>query len=142
MIRTLLASALSVALVLGVLAPRPAQANSDDLKKILGGIATVIILGATYDHLRDRGKRHEEPQRRPGRGHGYKAHGGVVPSHCLREVETRHGGYRFLGKRCLERSMRAAHRLPQSCQIRVQGRNGHRIGYGPGCLRDHGWRLG
>lgn len=169
MFRTLTAAVVALGLALGGVAATPAEAQSRsgnrDLQRLLGGVATVIILGAAYDHLRDKRKdksrietRHArspqyyEPTRRydPDHRRNYRRDdrhdsrrdSRIVPAQCLRQVDTRGGTQRFFAARCLERTMANANRLPQQCAIQVPGDRGNRWGYAPRCLRDYGWRRG
>ncbi|WP_226780156.1 hypothetical protein [Oceaniglobus trochenteri] len=141
MSRPLIATILSAALALSTLGAAPAQADNDNLKRLLGGVATVIILGATYDHFRDKRQREAEAERPDYRP---RPEVKIVPSECLRRTETRHGTERYFAKRCLQRKMRHANRLPAACEIRVGGghKNRRDNGYSPRCLHSYGWRRG
>jgi len=139
MIRPLVATVLSAVLALGVVGTVPAHAeNTDDLKRILGGVAAAIILGVTIDNLRDRNRRaaptpdHDEPRHETG----------IVPSHCLRTADNRHGPQTYFAASCLRRTMQDAQRLPHACAVEVRRHGRPALGYDPRCLRDYGWRHG
>ncbi|WP_108483698.1 hypothetical protein [Oceaniglobus ichthyenteri] len=136
MTRRLIAAVVSVGIALGTLAPAPAQAGNRDLEKLLGGIATVVILGATYDHFRDKRKRRKQTHAERPRNHK------IVPSQCLRILQTRNGTRRIFTNRCLQRNMTNVHRLPQECWVRVRTDEGPRQGYGARCLNKRGWQHG
>jgi len=148
MTRALMSAILAATLALTSVGAAPAHAGNDNLKRILGGVATVIILGATYDHLRDR-KNRDQPATHHGHGNrpagAYKPdrHAKTVPSQCLRTSESRQGTLRYFAKPCLQQTMRNVNKLPQACAFEVRARKGRSVtGYAPRCLRDHGWRNG
>jgi len=147
MTRTFVSALLAATLALTSLGAAPAHAGNDDLKRILGGVATVIILGATYDHLRDRNRRVQPVTRdhvRPGHGGSYRPdrHTQIVPEQCLRTTETRQGTMRYFARPCLRHTMRNVNALPEACAFEVRGHGRPIIGYAPRCLRDYGWRRG
>lgn len=148
MTRTLMSAMLAATLALAPVGAAPAHAGNNDLNRILGGVAAVIILGATYDHLRDRRNR-DKPAARPDRDDRHPDRyrpdhsSRIVPEQCLRTSKTRHGTERYFAEPCLRRAMRNVNRLPQACAFEVRGRKGRSvIGYAPRCLRDYGWRSG
>lgn len=151
--RTFAAAMLSATLALTTMgSAAPAHANNDDLKRILGGVAAVVILGATIDNLRDRNRRADPPvarhdpkplrDRHHDKRYDRRHDSRIVPSQCLRSVDSRHGPRQYFARPCLRRTMSDAHRLPQACAITVQRQRGPIIGYAPRCLRDYGWRRG
>jgi hypothetical protein len=149
MTRPFLSGLLAATLALTSLGTAPAYAGNDDLKRILGGVATVIILGATYDHLRDKNRREQpatrrhDPQPDHRDRHDRDRHARIVPEQCLRTAETRQGTVRYFARPCLRQTMRNVNALPNACAFEVRERHNRPItGYAPRCLRDYGWRRG
>jgi len=143
MTRTLISDVVAAAIALPSLGTAPAQANNEVVKRLLGGQATVIIRGATHDHLRARSRdgqsvtRHApQPQHQPGR------HARIVPAQCLRSTQTRQGRMKYFARPCLRHTMHNVDRLPAACAFGVRGEGRPITGYSPRCLRDHGWRRG
>ncbi|MBK1635898.1 hypothetical protein [Rhodovulum adriaticum] len=138
-----LAPALAAALFVTPLAPKPAQADQEDLARALFGAAAVFILIEAFDDDdRDyRGNRpahvrHGPPPRH--RGYYAPAHRRYVPASCVQRVKTHHGKVRFVSKRCLRRSGVA---LPQAGQIRLRGPRGEMTGYRLKRLESAGYRV-
>ncbi|SFS20122.1 hypothetical protein [Yoonia litorea] len=135
----------------------PASAEGfdrEDIGKLLLGLAAIAAVNAAIENNQrreDRTQADERTSRSANSGrHDWadlnrprprgERHADVLPSQCLRTVETRFGNLRLFGQRCLERNYRFAERLPQRCEVRVYSDHGPRSGYDPFCLREHGYR--
>ena len=63
----------------------------------------------------------------------------VLPSRCLRSVDTRYGDQLFFGRHCLANRYGGFHRLPARCEVRLYTGKATRHGYDPLCLRQEGY---
>lgn len=157
-----IAAIVASSIALTALTTTPSFAGSRDRDKALLGIAGVILLGtaiadANKKSHRDRRivqphrprdvrpnvRRHvRDPQVVHPRPLPHRVSRYVLPSQCMRNVETRRGHVRFLGRHCLNNNYRAVNRLPQQCSVRVKTRGKVRNGFAPRCLRQFGYRIG
>ncbi|WP_294620033.1 hypothetical protein [uncultured Roseovarius sp.] len=147
------------------LSAAPARADSEDVAKVIAGVAALAILGAAIadakddkdrvvtrnrDHLR-----HDNRHRGHGRklGHRHHRYDGarplpdrvkrkLLPGACRVQARVRHGrDIRGFGRRCLARNYSYVNSLPRNCETRVRGRHGHmRTIYRGRCLYRHGYR--
>ena len=157
MFKPLIAGITALSLTLATTTPLHAQGmNREDVGKLLIGLAAVAVIGAAIEENRDRGRDqsttvHDRPQWNginrnnnwSDLNHNHRTSRDarrVLPSACLRNVETRFGTQRMFGKRCLERNYRHASRLPERCAVRLYSSNGPRQGFDPHCLREQGFR--
>ena len=140
--RQIISALIATSVALGALAPAPAIAGNDDLKRLLGGIATVVILGATIDHLRDKRQRPNTAAHVVRRPHKTTPPAKIVPAACFRRIYNRKGSHHIYGNQCLNQHMRNVNRLPNVCSIRLRTKDGLRNGFSAPCLRNHGWRRG
>ncbi len=147
------------------LSAAPARADSEDVAKVIAGVAALAILGAAIADAKDdknrhvtrhRGHlRHDNRHRGHGRklGHRHHRHDGarplpdrvkrkMLPGACRVQARVRHGqAIRGFGRRCLKRNYSYVNSLPRNCQSRVRGRHGHlRTIYRGRCLYRHGYR--
>ena len=135
-IATILAAALAITSVSAV----PARASSDDVAKVLLGLAIVAGIATAIDN----NNRNAAPSRRLGerydddRGWKPRRVRNVLPAQCLRSFETRNGTRRGYGARCLNRNARWLD-LPRRCEREVRTRRGWRTFYGARCLRREGF---
>lgn len=146
MIRTMIASALSAALLITPVAVTPAHADEDVLK-VLGGIAALVILNDVVNDRQDRKVAtrqathrqsiHRQSTRRQVFRH--KRHSRIAPRHCLRNVWTHRGTRQVYGARCMQRSVQFA--LPSNCLRSARFNNGPSRFYSQRCLRQNGWRI-
>lgn len=146
--------------------------QQQDIGRIAAGLATAFIIGKLIDNAlddddddrdraraRDRDDRfYDERRDRDRRIYRYEGRDdryrdgrhdrsrrdvrGTIPRECLREVQTRRGLERVVGRYCLERSDVRISRLPGHCATRVETRRGVFPVYSPRCLRRNGWHIG
>ncbi|NSX53376.1 hypothetical protein [Parasulfitobacter algicola] len=143
---------LGLALIIAVtgVATAPAQADENDIAKIVAGIATIAILGSVINNGDDNGgskvyyryrgyDRDDDDRdyRRPNRRHSKN-----LPAKCFRAYQTRDGVRRGFGKRCMEKNYRHVDRLPRFCLTRVRTPDGKRNFFKARCLRKEGYNLG
>ena len=129
----------------------PAAANGidrEDVGKLLIGLAAVAVVGAAIENgnsSNDATVVHDNhwTNRNGGTNWGGLSSNNtnrrVLPSDCLRRVETRFGVQRMYAQRCLERNYRHVNSLPERCEVRVFGSDGPRNGFDPACLRERGF---
>ena len=155
MFKPLIAGITALSLTFATTAPLQAQSiNREDVGKLLIGLAAVAVIGAAIEENRDRTRStpvHDNHRSSEiTRNNSWSDLGRpqqtnrdarlVLPSACLRNVDTRFGTQRMFGKRCLERNYRHASRLPERCAVRLYTNDGPRSGFDPLCLRDQGFR--
>lgn len=139
-----LSAATAAALVLSPASYQTAQAN--DLSDVLGPLLGLAILGAVINEATDDNDdkvRTQTTSRQSFKPHhkSHRAQRRVLPSQCIRVLETRRADRIVLPERCLNnRGIRNA-QLPNRCERRVSTRNGGVTVYGARCLADAGWRL-
>ena len=157
MSRKFIAVIVASSLALTTLTATPSFAGSRDRDKALLGIAGIILLGSAIADANKRGHRdrgYVEPHRPNVKPHVRGPQGVsprplpprvsryVLPAQCLRNVQTRRGDVRFLGRHCLNNNYRAVHKLPQQCSMRVKTRGKLHSGFATRCLRQFGYRIG
>ncbi len=143
MIRTLIATTLSAALLFTPATVTPAQAD-EDVAKVIGGIAALVLLNKV---INDRQDRREAANRQATTRQIYRPHRDnntlrrqvkIAPQNCLREQWT-HRGYRYVyGARCMQNNAQFA--LPRECLRRARTNDGPRRFYTKRCLQQNGWR--
>lgn len=132
----------------------PARADTDDIAKVLAGIAALAIIGkAISDHNDDDRTvtrhvyqtppryqpvppRYVTPRPVPPAVSRYN-----LPRHCLRSYAINRGTIRLVEAGCLNRNYRHARSLPYACQYQFSDRRGRHTGYEPVCLRERGYRI-
>ena len=158
--------ALSAVTALGLsVAPAPASADSNDVAKVLAGLAVIGILAKVADDRRDRRKvnnqtyypdygsvdnysgrravegelrRIDKPRRSTQRGYKKRP----LPDRCLRVLDNNRGRDRLVyASRCLNRTYQHAKKLPDHCQRFIRTSRGTRTVYGSRCLSRDGWRV-
>ncbi|MDJ1018054.1 MAG: hypothetical protein QNJ35_16205 [Paracoccaceae bacterium] len=162
MLRTAIAG-LTAAALLAAPVQAQSRSSSDDVAKIIAGIAALAIIAKAVDDRNDRKVASSDPNRwrfgsvdrrdrvidgRIRRYHdddddrrrtNYKRR--PLPRDCLVVVETRRGDRLAYGQRCVNRNYRYASRLPNQCKVTVNTRRGTRAVYGARCLNRDGWRV-
>lgn len=162
---TLAATAMTA---LGVaLAPLPAaaDANSDDLARLILGITAVGVAAKLTENRNEKNQvtrtatnfgrlgsadRYDydgrvidgriEPWRDggPKAGRGYKKN--PLPQVCLRNLATGRRDRAVYSAQCLRETFRFANKLPNQCALRVEGPRGRRTAvYDASCLARDGW---
>ena len=156
--------ALSAVTALGIaVSPAPAAADSNDIAKVLAGLAVLGIVAKVADDRRDRRKaaaaastpyygsidhdgriidgelrRIDEP--RAGKVRGYKKR--PLPDRCLRVLENNRGRDRLVyANRCLNRNYQFASKLPEHCKRVIRTHRGDRVVFASRCLSRDGWRV-
>ena len=156
MFKPLIAGITALSLTLATATPTQASGlDQENVGKLLIGLAAVAAIGIAIENNRDDDDRrtttvtptqrvHDrnynwaDLNRPRSRGHDRRAD---LPRDCLRNVETRFGTQRLLGRRCLQRNYAQFNRLPNRCAVRVFSDNGPRNGFDPRCLREQGYRI-
>lgn len=136
----------------------PARADSEDVAKVIVGIAALSIIAKALDND-DRGyvhrtrpypdqdyydRKHDKRYKpRPVHKHPGKVHKARknLPANCVRRHETHRGRLVFLGRQCLKNNYRHFSSLPNSCKVQSNTYKGMRYGYQISCLRHKGYRL-
>lgn len=141
----------------------PARADTNDVAKVLAGLAAIAILGKAIDDARDR------PDVYVNRGHSHYNNGNPgyirrhtdnrgyngnprplpnsvksrdLPRGCLINVDVPgRRDQQLYGARCLENNYAHARSLPRACRADLRNGNRTRATYKPGCLHQHGYRL-
>lgn len=145
MLKSLMASALMLSLLLTSVSATPARADGQDIAKVLGGLVVLYAIGRAIDDRNDNRQVQRQVQRHatvnPGRGVGVRAQK-VIPNQCFVEVVSQgqiESGY---GARCMQNNVRRAGELPPRCLRQVDTRRGTRNLYSERCLRRDGWVRG
>jgi|GEM_PF-3557070 len=144
------------------LTPVQATADTDDVAKVLAGIAVLGILAKAAENRSERKKardttpqewsrynqfetidgelrRYGEPRQK--KTHGYKKNN-PLPDRCLFVLDTDRGRDRLVyGQRCLARSYKFTKKLPEQCKRLVRTDNGRRVVFGARCLQADGWKV-
>lgn len=166
MYRKFIAGVIAAAVVVTTLGASPARADDKDVARAVAAILGIAIVGKIiHDRNKDRDEeavthRRPEPVYQPPRVHRPRDEyrpGGVhprplpdrvgrgdrrlLPGHCFRSYDTRHGPVRMFGEDCLQQTMRHANRLPQHCLRQVRANRTRIYGYEARCLRDAGYQL-
>ena len=145
------------------LAPVPAAADSEDVAKVLLGLAAVGLIAKAAKDRNDRndravqwydGSRNDRHGNRTIEGtilrpndwrsdqsakKKYKRR--ALPERCLRIVDTDRRDRLAYERRCLNRNYKHASSLPRDCQVRVRTNRGVQVVYGARCLARDGWRV-
>ena len=157
MFKPLIAGITALSLTLSTAAPAQAQGvNSEDVGKLLVGLATIAVIGAAIENNRESRPNRSTPVHDTPSWSGINSNSGwsdlnrrhsdtrqarrILPHACLRTVDTRFGQHRIFGRRCLEHNYRHVNRLPDRCAVRLYTNDGPRRGYDPLCLREQGYR--
>jgi len=149
---TLIAGSIAIA---GMTAT-PARAESEDVAKVIAGIAALAIIAKALDDdhrgnvhrtrpYPDRDhydrKHHERYKPHPVRKHRPHHARKILPSKCVRRHETHRGRVVFLGRHCLKNNYRHFSRLPNACRVKTHTYKGMRYGFQISCLRNRGYRM-
>lgn len=157
-----LISAAAIAIAAVAATTAPARADTQDVAKVLAGLAALAIIGAAInDHNAN------APQvvtRNPYPKGGYYPRGNYYPQHtyrpqpvqprpvppavtrydlpaqCLSNFNLRRGNVQLYRENCLQNNYRHVNALPNACRIDVRTANDVRRAYDPNCLRSRGYR--
>lgn len=159
MSRRFIATIIAGAIAISGFTAQPVRAGNENLERFLLGAATLVILGAAIENGRKEVvvKRHHTPRATPARRaqpidalkarthtprtHQHNAHRrALLPEYCLRTVRSHKGPRTIYGRGCLKNNYRAFGALPDQCRARIQGPQGTRHGFRPGCLYRAGFR--
>lgn len=149
MLKSILTTFFAATVALSIFSAAPAHAGQKDAVKVIAGLTALTIL---YSALNKQGHAPKatvtrdytvKPHNIAPRHHGARplptrARKKILPRHCLRTIQRRHGEKQVFSARCLQRTLRHTERLPRQC--RIKNRNGHRRAYDPYCLRGYGYR--
>ncbi|MBN2907443.1 MAG: hypothetical protein JXJ18_12110 [Rhodobacteraceae bacterium] len=141
MTRKIIAPLLAAALAFSPIAAAPARADGD-LAKVLLGATALFIIADGLDKNGNRTVRRVAPVHRDwfdgndARGRNAR----VIPSNCVRVVNTRVGRRQIATERCM--TSQGVRRLPDRCEVSLRGgRPGAREAYGVRCLAQYGYRV-
>ncbi|MEM9343339.1 MAG: hypothetical protein AAGA87_09850 [Pseudomonadota bacterium] len=127
------------ALALNPMASAPAQAG--DAKDVLGVIVGLAALAAIANEI-DNNRDNRARSRVVIRNNNHTRHRSrVLPSQCLRTLETDRGFRNVLRARCLERNGVRTARLPDRCERTVQTRRGFGTAFAARCLQRQGFAI-
>jgi len=140
MTRTVTALALSLSIFMTSLAATaaPARADSEDVAKVLTGLAVLGIIAAAIDKRNEK-KATRTQTHRPVVAPRPVPVRKVAPRRCLREQWTHRGTRLVYGAKCMKRHANA--NPPRTCLREADINNGPRYFYTKRCLRKRGWRI-
>ena len=146
MLRPLLAPILAACLAVAPTAG-PVRADTDDVAKVLAGIAALYLAGRYMEQRRGQPFEIDIPGLAGNARAPAPTYGGhrriaekTLPDICRMEIE-RGGLYnRAYDAQCLERRLASPDLLPRSCQRPVPGARRDREIYDARCLQREGWR--
>ncbi len=147
--------ALIIATAIAITGISASQARAADARNILGGLASLAIIGAAVHHYQDE-KREEEKARRhkhkkkqakkkaqkhpvrplPNRVARYD-----IPQRCLRTFNAYSSTRPLLGPNCLKKHYKHADSLPHQCKVGFWNGKKVKRAYEPACLRQNGYRV-
>lgn len=144
--KLLAAAGLSLSLALSgvMVSVTPARADHENLRRFIGGVAAIALLGTIIENQRDRrtdttvaphtphGPHNVAPQ------HRHVPHQLVAPSRCYNSYQGPHGIIRGFGAGCMQSSAYYS-QLPAACLERVFTHRGWRNVYDAQCLYNRGW---
>lgn len=146
--KLLAAAGLSLSLALSgvMVSVTPAQADNENLRRFIGGVAAIALLGTIIENQRDRRTYttvapHGVPRHVP---HGvvqqprHVPHQLIAPSRCYNSYQGPHGVFRGFGAGCMQSSAYYS-QLPSACLERVFTHRGWRNVYDAQCLYNRGW---
>jgi len=147
-LKLLAAAGLSLSLALSgvMVSVTPAQADNENLRRFIGGVAAIALLGAIIENQRDRRSYAPVAPRRvaPHVPRGavqqprHVPHQLVAPSRCYNSFQGPHGVFRGFGAGCMQSSAYYS-QLPSACLQRVFTNRGWRNVYDAQCLYNRGW---
>ena len=129
----------------------PARASDQDVARIIGGLATLFIVGKAIEHSKSKSKRTSTEKRtiddsgthprrdvdRFGRTNAFE-----IPNACVVSVRGRHERIQTVAmESCVMRERRSAVPLPRACETRVNTKRGRMEAYDVGCLNNFGYRV-
>lgn len=159
--------AISSLAVLGLtLTPMPAAADTEDVAKLLAGLAVLGIIAKSVDDRNDRNDGVTNRFRLSNRAYDNRRNAPVIrgeilrpgefnlkkskspkykrrplPDRCLRLIDTSRRDRLAYSRGCLNRNYKFANRLPRDCQRLIRTNRGVRTVYGARCLARDGWRV-
>lgn len=156
MLRTLQASALSLALALGIALPKPAVAGEQDIARAILGALTLYAIGDAIGKARADNRRDPAPVYTPPRHdndwryrHGddhdkdrwksnYKAR--AIPAVCAFD-RNRPTQRAYIAADCLDRNRVTTRYLPRDCRVTIETRGQRETFYSSRCLQREGYRI-
>lgn len=147
--RKFIALILATALAVTGLSAAPARAGNDTTR-VLTGLFGLALLGAAIHNSRDRHAvtrsysppTYSAPPRpvapRPLPPQITRKD---LPQQCLRNHKVKGGTRNLFGTRCLRKHYAFTGSLPWACQRGYSDGRRSRVGYGPKCLRQRGYRF-
>ncbi|KUP95009.1 hypothetical protein [Tritonibacter horizontis] len=144
--RKFIALILATSVAVAGVSAAPARADSQDVGKIIAGLAVLGLIGAAiHDHNKDRHRPpHVTPKPQPKpkpKPLPPSVRRYDLPAQCLRTVRAWGQDRSVLGARCLRHTYRHASDLPDACFVQLDNRHQQVRGYNPVCLQRRGYRL-
>ncbi len=145
--RKFIALVISTAIAITGASALPARAGTNDVAKVLIGIAAIAIIGNAINDARKPAPVTSRYYRRPPIAptprplpRGVSRY--VLPGKCQFRANTRYGRRTVLGSRCVANNYAHTRSLPGACVTRFWSdrRDRTSVGYSKQCLRRHGYR--
>jgi len=145
--RKFIALVVSTAIVITGASAIPARADTNDMAKVLIGIATIAIIGSALNNARKPAPVTSRYYRRPPiapipRPLPRRVSRYVLPGKCQVRANTRNGPRTLFESRCVSGNYAYARSLPRACLIQFWGdrRDRTSVGYTKHCLSRYGYR--
>jgi hypothetical protein len=130
----------------------PARAGDEDVAKIIGGLATLFIVGKAIENSKSKSKAKAERDAQVSRsGHTFPSRGVgrfgrtnafEVPNSCVMSVQGKHHRIQTVAvESCVMRERRSAVPLPRACETKVRTKHARFDAYDVGCLNNFGYRV-
>jgi hypothetical protein len=145
----------------------PARASDQDVARIIGGLATLFIVGKAIEHSKsksstpnvtvtrkvtvddsgmykghDRDRDHDRDGDRDRDGRLGRTSAFDIPNTCVVSVRGKHERFQTVAvESCVMRERRSAVPLPRACETRVHTKRGRMEAYDVGCLNNFGYRV-
>ncbi len=155
-----IAGVVSIAVLITSVSANQAQASDYRTERALAAILGLAVVGAIIaeDKKKDRKRRKAEVARQQDiqrqtqaarqraqqlrvRPLPQRVQRNLLPSQCLRRLDTPNGPRRIFGLRCMNRNFAQVRALPQNCERLVQTPRGARAGWSARCLRRSGYQI-
>ncbi|MFK7750977.1 MAG: hypothetical protein AB8B51_00365 [Sedimentitalea sp.] len=166
--RKFIALITGLAMAITSVSAAPAQADTDDMRRVIAGLAALAIIGAAINlnkndqavtHAPDPYVRKPQPRYKPQpnynrhqprynrvqpqnvRPQPQRLSRYNLPAECLANFTVNRTTKRLFGARCLTNKYRFAQSLPYACQYQFRTAGVTRTTYEPVCLRERGYRV-
>lgn len=129
----------------------PARAGDQDVARIIGGLATLFIVGKAIENSKSRSQKTSTEKRtvddsgtHPRRDVGRFDRNNVfeIPNACVVSVRGKYERIQTVAmEACVMRERRSAVPLPRACETKVRTKRGRMEAYDVGCLNNFGYRV-